>query len=210
MVTFSPGQRFGRLEVVRHAGRIKKDQTWLCRCDCGLETQVSTHNLTSGRTKSCGCWKKERRNRLTHGMSNSPTWKVWVKMRERCLDSRCAEFPHYGGRGILVCERWVKFENFLADMGEKPEGLSIDRIQNNGNYEPGNCQWATDLDQMRNTRRNKFFTYNGQTKCMSAWEEELHFPRALLWARIQKLGWSIEKALSTPARQCQRRNDLGR
>lgn len=167
------GFRFGRLTVKGLAGsRLRADgarvKRWECICDCGTATIVETGALRSGNTRSCGCLQREQsasRN-STHGMSRGskahPLYETWKGIKKRCLDPRVSNFRDYGGRGIQVCDRWLNgdgvltgFECFLADMGERPEGLSIDRINNDGNYEPGNCRWATKREQMTNRRPAK-------------------------------------------------------
>lgn len=153
------GKRFGRLLVTskgknRIYGR-KKQTSWVCKCDCGNTTVVMRHSLTCGLTKSCGCLQREVAVivNTTHGMSESKTYNTWRGMIDRCSSPSHEAYKHYGGRGIIVCERWLTFENFLADMGERPAGLSIDRYPNNdGNYEPGNCRWATPKEQRANQR----------------------------------------------------------
>ncbi len=156
-----PAQRFGRLVVVREEGRHPTSGaiTYLCRCDCGNEVVVASIGLHHGATTSCGCLRKERAANAIrargHGMSNTPTWYTWFSMRQRCRLTTMRCYPRYGGRGISVCERWESFENFLADMGERPEGKTIDRINVNGNYEPSNCRWATDAEQRANRRDSR-------------------------------------------------------
>jgi hypothetical protein len=152
------GQVIGRLTVLARAandpqGRIR----WLCRCECGTEVVVLVGNLGKN-TNSCGCLRRDvlasRPGR--HGMTGTPTWWSWICMRQRCSDPRVYGYSRYGGRGITVCERWLhSFENFLADMGERPDGMTLDRIDNDGNYEPGNCRWATSSDQNNNRSDNK-------------------------------------------------------
>jgi hypothetical protein len=150
------GQRFGRLVVVALADPSAAGQVrWHCKCDCGATTAVQTSNLRSGHVRSCGCLGAEAKKYIakTHGMTETRTWRSWVAMRRRCRDKSYHQYHLYGGRGISVCERWVdSFEAFLADMGERPAGRSLDRIDVNGNYEPSNCRWATAQEQTRNRR----------------------------------------------------------
>ena len=149
------GQRFGKLVAIGIEGRSKRREIiWLCLCDCGnLRTSIGSR-LTSGRVQSCGCLQKERTKEVNtiHGKSYSRLYSIWRNMRSRCTNSNHDSYPDYGGRGIKVCERWRIFENFLKDMGEPPEMLTIDRIDVNGNYEPGNCKWATWSEQNLNKR----------------------------------------------------------
>ena len=149
------GTRFGRL-VVEDEGKPHPSNgvsTSICLCDCGKYVTVKNHNLQTGKTSSCGCWVRDaaRISATRHGMSRTPEWNSWDGMISRCTNKNGASWERYGGRGISVCERWMKFENFLADMGMKPSKKhSIDRINNDGNYEPGNCRWATAKEQACN------------------------------------------------------------
>lgn len=144
------GMRFGRLTVIAAAGIKSRQRQWRCVCDCGGTKVVAGSSLKSGCTKSCGCLNSEtaRKARTSHGMFGAPEYNSWAAMIQRCTNEKEKRFADYGGRGIKVCARWLEsFENFYADMGERPEGMTLDRKENDGNYEPSNCRWATKLEQ---------------------------------------------------------------
>lgn len=152
------GMRFGRLVAVRETGQRKPGAgtIWRCLCDCGSLACIGVHPLRSGNTRSCGCLKRDATSARArvHGMSSSAEHAIWRVMKDRCLNARNARFESYGGRGITVCKRWRdSFQNFFNDMGPRPKGKSLDRINNDGNYEPGNCRWATATQQNQNRRK---------------------------------------------------------
>lgn len=134
----------------------------------------------------------------THGMSNTPTYKTWVTMRKRCTNPHNSDYYLYGGRGIKVCERWSSFENFYLDMGERDEGMTIDRIDPNKDYSPDNCRWATNLEQARNKRNVRFVTFNDMTKSLHEFCEELKLNYYTVNTRLVQQKWTVERALSTP------------
>lgn len=136
---------------------------------------------------------------LKHGHSRTPTHKTWKRMRERCSNPNHMNWMKYGGRGIRVCERWDDFSAFFADMGEPPENTTLERIDNNGNYEPGNCRWATRTEQARNRSSNRRLAFRGETLCMAEWSERLGIPYATIQDRIAA-GWSVDDALGRPLR----------
>lgn len=156
------GKKFGRLIVIKRIENEKKGNTrWLCKCDCGNIKKALGWHLNAGHTKSCGCLQKERASKAgkTHGhRSNrciSKTYNTWVHLHQRCNNPNNKDYKYYGGRGITICDRWSKFENFLADMGKAPRDLTLDRKNNYGNYEPDNCRWTTRIKQSRNSRQTK-------------------------------------------------------
>ena len=202
------GDRFGRLVVISESGcHIKpsgqKLKKWLCLCDCGNKHVVIGNKLKGGLTKSCGCFRKEVMSQgpnRSHGMNKTPAYEIWCGMIKRCFNKKSNNYDIYGGRGISVCDEWLKFENFYRDIGDRPGNASIDRIDNNGNYEPSNCRWATSKEQARNTRSNRIIEFKGESKCLSEWSELFGVKVATLWNRINQ-GWDIEKALITPTRK---------
>lgn len=149
------GKRFGRLLVLSFHSYDKYISKWNCQCDCGNEKIVTRNALTSGNTKSCGCLKKDLQT--VHGMWKTPEYKTWVNIKTRCYDKNTPYYKNYGGRGIKVCDRWINsFENFYTDMGKRPSSKhSIERVNNNGNYDPSNCVWGTDTEQQHNIRKQK-------------------------------------------------------
>lgn len=200
------GQRYGRLVVQGPVAAIKRKYHWHCICDCGTSCEVSMYNLKNGNTKSCGCLHKQivsatiAKTNLTHSHSFSKTYESWIGMKSRCNNPNASNYHNYGGRGIAVCDSWSDFENFLADMGERPEGTSIGRINVNGNYEPTNCRWETAKEQGCAMRTNILMSFDGRTQTVQQWADELGWPKGTLHKRLQ-LGWSHEKILTTPRRR---------
>lgn len=168
------GKRFGRLVVECLGERAACGKLrYVCKCDCGKTRLVHRQMLLKGGTKSCGCLRSEmlaersRTHGHTTGGKSTKIYRVWATMIQRCTTPTDQKYYAYGARGIRVCERWMTFENFLADMGERPEGRSLDRIDNDGNYEPGNCRWATNIEQAGNTRQNRYVVVNGTRMCVT-------------------------------------------
>lgn len=201
------GKKFGRLTVVSENGKRNGRTHWDCLCDCGRQSIIDGSKLRSGHTKSCGCLKKEYvsnigdKGNIKHGMYKHPLFKIWIGIKERCYNKKRAAYSNYGGRGITVCPEWLNdFQAFydwaMANGWEK--GLTIDRIDNNGNYTPENCRWATRKLQARNQRSNSHIEYNGRTKILIEWCEELNLHYDTVRVRIGKLGWTPEKAFETP------------
>lgn len=189
------GRRFGKLVVVERSVRTNKQRLrlWLCRCDCGAETFVAPGCLTRGNTRSCGCGKVGGHGHGHHGI---PEYWVWNAMVQRCTNPKNECWSNYGGRGIKVCDRWRSFEQFLQDMGKRPNRrMTLERICNDGDYEPGNCQWATRVTQNRNTRRNKLIEFNGESRPLTEWAERLGLPYEMVRARLRR-GWSVMRAFT--------------
>lgn len=177
------GMRFGKLVVIGLVCVKNSVAIWRCKCDCGNETSVYRGKLTSGQTKSCGCTLR------THEMSSTKTYKCWQQMHQNCSNEKRRAYKNYGGRGIKVCERWQRFETFLADMGEKQEGEMIRRIDKNGNFEPGNCKWVIDKSKVR-------YEFNGKKHTIAQWSKEVGISIPTLRYRLLKGKWSVERALT--------------
>jgi hypothetical protein len=193
------GDRFGRLEVIEKSPKVgngkKKRAYWLCQCDCGKKHTVRSDGLTSGDTTSCGCYSREQST--THGMRNTLVYRKWIALNSRCNNPKNASYSDYGERGITVCDRWSKFENFLEDMGLPPSAKhQIDRVDNEGNYEPSNCRWATPKQNSNNKRNNVVITHNGLTMTMREWSEYAGIGYSTFQYRLS-VGWSMVKALNT-------------
>jgi hypothetical protein len=201
------GFQSGRLTVVaRVEGKDRTCAYWECSCECGGATIQRGKDLRTGKVKSCGCLNRQPITGsavLSHGHTSgckvSGTYASWLNIKQRCTNPNNPKYADYGGRGITVCERWLKsFENFLADMGEKPEGAgwSIDRFpDNNGNYEPGNCRWATDGQQRLNKRTTRLITWRGDTKTLQEWAELSGKPNAIQWLWKRLKDYPLDEAM---------------
>ena len=192
------GRVFGKLTVLSMAGRTKANAvTWNAHCECGSTRVVVGGNLTSGITKSCGCSRNGSGVR-THGRSKSRIYYAWASMITRCHNPHAKKYKDYGARGIAVCERWRQsFAAFLEDMGERPTPQhQLDRKNNDGDYEPGNCRWATRAEQMANRRITERFTHAGKTLTLVEWAKETGIEYSTLRQRLHRYGWTVERSLT--------------
>ena len=201
------GKKFGRLEVLCYSHRNKNHEPfWTCKCDCGNTIVIRGADIKNGHTKSCGCLQREmiKQRSTTHGMEGTRLYRIYCGMISRCYRPSQKNFPRYGGRGIKVCDEWLNgFEAFCkwAMLNGYSDNLTLDRIDNDKNYCPENCRWTTRKEQQNNKRNNRLITYNGKTKTMQQWADELGMDSRTIYNRINCLHWSIEKALSTPVKR---------
>lgn len=198
------GEVFYRLTVIRENGRKntgRKEILWECKCCCGNIINTTKQNLSSGCTKSCGCYALDVRKNMhkTHGMSGSHLYNIWAGIKQRCLDENNNAYENYGGRGIKICEDWKNsFTSFYNDMNKGyKKGLEIDRIDNNGNYELSNCRWSNSKEQANNRRSNIILEFNGVKRNITQWSEITKISSKIIFQRINR-GWSIEKSLTSP------------
>lgn len=189
--------RFGRLLALKPAEKRNGKSCWSCLCDCGNITIVYQYKLLNGETKSCGCLRREKFTRTTHGQRYTKLYKIWESMKRRCDSPRCDRYKSYGGRGIKYIPEWKNFEPFFewAKSSGYQDGLSIDRIDPNGDYKPKNCRWIPLSEQAFNKTNSLIFTYDGETKCLSEWAEITGIPYERLYQRIRKLGQTFERAI---------------
>jgi hypothetical protein len=194
------GQVFERLTVLHKHGKDRFGYAlWFCQCVCGNTHVVSGNHLTQKQIRSCGCLTVKHGH--TRNNKQSSEYRTWIAMKQRCFNLRHKDFPRYGGRGISICEGWVNsFEMFLKDMGYRPNSMTLERSDNNGNYEPSNCTWATMKKQSNNRRSNRLIEFNGETMNVKQWSEKVKIPYDTLRHRLSH-GWLIEKALYQPVRQ---------
>lgn len=202
MIQVAVGQRFDFLTVRGEAARVPgRDHRWVqVVCDCGVEKTVRVDHLD--RIRSCGCQRKALAAQMnrTHGMSRSPEYQAWGCMRLRCSDPQDSQYENYGARGIRVCDEWeASFEAFFADLGARSSPKhSLDRIDNDKNYEPGNCKWSTDKEQVRNRRISLRVDFDGRNALLIEFAEERGLDYHVVWQRIYRYGWTVHRALTSP------------
>jgi uncharacterized protein YkuJ len=198
------GERYGMLVALRlHEVRQGKQAqpVWLCRCDCGNEKPILGHSLQNGNTKSCGCVWKTRPGSRRHGQSKSYTYTTWRAMKDRCYNPNCTSYRHYGGKGVKVCDEWQTYEGFVASMGERPKGMTLDRIDPDGDYEPGNCRWATARQQAGNLPHARRIEHEGKVYSTVAFAELMGVHPATLNWRIFQRGEDPHEAAEDIKRQ---------
>lgn len=192
------GRRFGMLTVIEKVKVERGIYKWKCLCDCGKEHLVTTWHLVNGDVKSCGC--NHFKACVTHGMTETRLYHIWCTMKARCFRKTSAKYPRYGGRGITMCDEWKNnFQNFYdwSMANGYKENLSIDRIDNNGDYCPSNCRWTDAVTQMNNTSANVLIEYNGEIKTIAQTARDNGISQSLLWKRLNR-GWSVKKSIETP------------
>lgn len=204
---FNVGQRFGHLMILGLGRRRTRPcgvsvLYWRVRCDCGREFERASGSISSKHRKepqSCGCAvpKQVARRATSHGLKKHKSYDAWCSMMKRCSSRSDKFYRRYGARGIVVCDRWHDINNFIADMGERPPNTTLDRIDNDGNYDPDNCRWATVKQQARNKSSNRVLTANGEQKLLCDWAAQLGCRPSSILSRIAH-GWSVEAAVTTP------------
>jgi hypothetical protein len=197
-ILLETGKKYNRLTIIGVSMRSGRNTIAVCRCDCGTEKEIYATHVRTGHIKSCGCLRVDRgRANATHGKSHSGAYKSWTSMLSRCRNPNDGAYPMYGARGISFCKRWNDFTKFYADMGDRPAGHSIDRINNYKNYSPGNCRWATCKEQSQNKRNNVYVEFNGEKLCVSEWSRRNGIPTQTIRGRLER-GWDGGQAVSTP------------
>jgi hypothetical protein len=198
--------RVNKLLVLRRVDNVGKQPAWLCRCDCGNEHRVLGMHLRASDVVDCGCGTSQRisASRMRHGMTDTPEWTSWKGMLERCNTPTYKKWANYGGRGVTVCPEWTIFEQFYADMGPRPEGMSLDRIDNNQGYSPSNCRWATHKTQANNTRANVHVSIDGVTRTLKQWSEHFGIDYAVVKTRRADGKDGVDLFLASPRRSYKR------
>lgn len=210
------GKIFGRWTIIEsvekpiHIRGRNRSNYYLCKCECGTERVVNSYNLISGISKSCGCYHLDKCQQsigkdnvnFKHGLAKTREYKIWVGLKNRCLNKKSENYSNYGGRGIHVCDEWLdSFDKFIADMGPRPSKKhQIERVDNDGPYSPENCIWALPLTQSNNKRNNRFVEFNGQSKTLAEWARKYSIPSDTLSYRI-KIGWTMKDALTRPVKK---------
>lgn len=210
------GQKFGRLTIIGFekipktwGGTTTYFWNWICQCDCGTIVSVNPQVVKRGQSQSCGCLKLEKtveynkKAKVKHGGRYTRLYSAWRGMKQRCYSPTNKNYDHWGGRGIKVCDEWCNdfaaFEKWAMESGWK-EGLTLDRIDVNGNYEPSNCRWSDWKTQARNRTTSVYYTINGETKTLIEWAEQYEIPYGTVYQRLHNYGWDIERALSQKRR----------
>lgn len=214
MIKNEVGNKYGRLTVIERVENNKFNfAQGLCVCECGKYTKVPGNSLRSGNTKSCGCLNDEiRRNTCrtrstTHGMTHTRLYQIWNNMKQRIKNEKNPRYTYYGGRGIKLCKEWERFEDFrdwAFNNGYNDE-LTIDRINNDGDYSPQNCRWTTQYTQSNNKRTNVFIEYKGKRQTIAQWAVELNINVPTLWMRLYHYKWTVEKSLTCPVAKRRRK-----
>lgn len=197
------GEKYGRLTAIKRLPKENDEKTkWLCKCDCGEVSEVNLSDLRAGKTKSCGCFRRELTSKMreSHKKTDTRLYSIWSSMKTRCYNPKSESYPDYGGRGIKVCDKWKEnFEEFYhwANKNGYREHLTLDRIENDENYCPENCRWATGLQQGRNKRNNIIIKINNSERLLLEWCEIFGIRYDIVYGRI-RWGWNPIKALVTP------------
>lgn len=193
------GDRFGKWKIVAQGPNKGRRVAWICKCDCGVEKSIVRDVLVDGRSQSCGC-----RYKVKNGLAATSLGRIWYNMMSRCYNHINKEYKNYGARGIGVCEEWKSsngMQQFIKDMSPRPNGKTLDRIDNNGNYSKENCRWASLKAQMSNRRSNRILEIYGKSQTLTQWSDETGISEATIRARIDELGWNTEKAISCMPRK---------
>jgi hypothetical protein len=206
--TYIMKEKYGLLTPIEYSYNKKRnsDQFWLFNCDCGNKKIIRLYDVARGKTNSCGCLRKKQlaernKSNAKHGYFGTSTYESWASIIERCCNTNSGNYHMYGAKGITMCQKWREsFEEFLKDMGERPEGFSIDRIDVYGNYEPENCRWASAKTQANNRTNNRKINFNNQNLNLSEWSDITGIKPSTISKRIDKYGWSVEEALTRKPR----------